>query len=84
MCGHDWCSMRISKEIQAFASGKAAEFQPERRAVRSPGVAEEGQELLRQRARVLPVVGGKHACHSDHVPDVEGARAVQERASGKS
>ena len=24
MCGHDWCSVRISKEIQEFASGKTA------------------------------------------------------------
>src|SRR5436190_4879395 len=75
MCGHDWCSMRISKEIQEFASGKDATFQPARRAVRSPGVGDEGRELLRQRA--LPVVAGKHACHSDRVPDVERARAVQ-------
>ena len=30
MCGHDWCSMRISKEIQEFASGKDAAFQPEK------------------------------------------------------
>ena len=78
MCGHDWCSMRISKEIQEFASGKAADFQPERKAVRSPGVGTEGRELLRQRA--LPVVDGKHACHSDHVPDAERARAVQQLA----
>jgi phosphomethylpyrimidine synthase len=28
MCGHDWCSMRISKEIAQFASGKDAAFQP--------------------------------------------------------
>src|SRR5436190_1616920 len=77
MCGHDWCSMRISKEIQAFASGKDASFQPERRAQRSPGVGEEGRELLRQRGAALPVVDGKHACHSDHVPDAERARAVQ-------
>jgi phosphomethylpyrimidine synthase len=28
MCGHDWCSMRISKEIAQFASGKEAAFQP--------------------------------------------------------
>ena len=80
MCGHDWCSMRISKEIQAFASGKAADFQPERKAVRSPGVGQEGRELLRQRASALPVVEGKHACHSDHVPDAERARAVQQLA----
>ncbi len=77
MCGHDWCSMRISKEIQAFASGKDAGFQPERRAQRSPGVGEEGRELLRQRGAALPVIDGKHACHSDHVSDAERARAVQ-------
>ncbi|MCP4249995.1 MAG: phosphomethylpyrimidine synthase ThiC, partial [bacterium] len=28
MCGHDWCSMRISKEIADFDSGKDADFQP--------------------------------------------------------
>jgi phosphomethylpyrimidine synthase len=77
MCGHDWCSMRISKEIQAFASGKDAGFQPERAAKKSPGVGDEGRELLRRRASVLPVVDGKHACHSDRVPDAERARAVQ-------
>ena len=27
MCGHDWCSVRISKEIQEFASGKDEEYQ---------------------------------------------------------
>ncbi|HJQ73611.1 MAG TPA: phosphomethylpyrimidine synthase ThiC [Gaiellaceae bacterium] len=75
MCGHDWCSMRISKEIQAFASGKDPAFQPVRRATPSPGVADEGRALLRQRA--LPVVDGKHACHSDHVPDPGRARALQ-------
>jgi len=77
MCGHDWCSMRISKEIEAFASGKDPNFQPERRALRSPGVGDEGRELLRQRARALPVVEGKHACHSDLTPSAEEARAVQ-------
>jgi len=76
MCGHDWCSMRISKEIQAFASGKDPDFQPERQAMRSPGIGAGGRELLRARA-AMPVVGGKHACHSEHVPDAERARAVQ-------
>ncbi len=78
MCGHDWCSMRISKEIQAFASGKDVDFQPERTAKRSPGVGDAGRELLRRRAATLPVVEGKHACHSDHVADADRARAVQE------
>ncbi len=27
MCGHDWCSVRISKEIQEWASGKAEGFE---------------------------------------------------------
>jgi phosphomethylpyrimidine synthase len=80
MCGHDWCSMRISKEIEAFTSGKDADFQPHRRAARSPGVSAAGRELLRQRASILPVQGGKHACHSELVPDADTARAVQESA----
>jgi phosphomethylpyrimidine synthase len=78
MCGHDWCSMRISKEIQAFASGKDPDFQPERAAQRSPGVSDAGRELLARRAAPLPVVDGKHACHSDVAPDEERARAVQQ------
>src|SRR5437899_691927 len=84
MCGHDWCSMRISKEIQEFASGKDPDFQPARRAGQSPGVGQEGGALLRERARVLPVVDGKHACHSEHVPDAERAQAVQAALLEKS
>jgi phosphomethylpyrimidine synthase len=81
MCGHDWCSMRISKEIVAFASGKDPAFQPERRSMRSPGVGEAGRDLLAQRAATLPVVGGKHACHSELVADEGAARRIQgERA----
>jgi phosphomethylpyrimidine synthase len=79
MCGHDWCSMRISKEIVAFASGKDPDFQPERKSMRSPGVGSEGRDLLAQRARALPVVGGKHACHSDLAPEAEQARRIQQR-----
>jgi len=81
MCGHDWCSMRISKEIVAFASGKDAAFQPERTALKSPGVDDEGRDLLRRRAATLPVVEGKHACHSDVVGDADRARAVQDAAT---
>jgi phosphomethylpyrimidine synthase len=76
MCGHDWCSMRISKEIVAFASGKDAAFQPVRRAMPSPGVSDAGQELLASRGSV-PVVEGKHACHSERTPDADEARALQ-------
>lgn len=82
MCGHDWCSMRISKEIQAFASGKDPNFQPERRVLRSPGVAADGGELLRQRAAGLPVRDGRHACHSDVTPNPDDAKTVQAEVLG--
>src|SRR5260221_10157489 len=49
MCGHDWCSMRISKEIQEFASGKDENFQPIKTAAKSTGVSAESIELLKQR-----------------------------------
>jgi len=49
MCGHDWCAVRISKDIQRFASGKAEGYQPEKTATQSPGLTPEQQELLRQR-----------------------------------
>jgi len=78
MCGHDWCSMRISKEIVEFASGKDPDFQPERRAVASPGVSAAGRALLTTREARLPVVGTQHACHSDHTPDAAQARELQE------
>jgi phosphomethylpyrimidine synthase len=84
MCGHDWCSMRISKEIVAFTSGKDPEFQPERRAKPSPGVGDLGRELLERRAAHLPVVDGRRACHSEHVADAGRARAVQEELAEKA
>ncbi len=80
MCGHDWCSMRISKEIELFASGKDPAFQPARRAARSPGLTEEAREFLRSRVASLPVVDGKHICHSEHVPDREQAEELQSAA----
>jgi len=83
MCGHDWCSLRISKEIVEFASGKDADFQPVRTAMKSPGVGEEGKALLRQRG-TLPVVEGKHACHSDIAGEAVTALDVQERALAES
>jgi phosphomethylpyrimidine synthase len=50
MCGHDWCSMRISKEIQDWASGKEEGYVPQKTAAKSPGVSEEGRRLIEQRA----------------------------------
>ena len=80
MCGHDWCSLRISKEIAEFASGKDPGFQPERPAMRSPGVSDDGRALLAQREAALPVVGERHACHSEVAPDDEQARQIQQAA----
>ena len=89
MCGHDWCSMRISKEIQEFASGKAAGYQPQKSATQSTGVSEEGVDLLKRRAvltqeqiRMLAHRGGgkKADCHSDNVKDADAARLVQVNA----
>ncbi len=70
MCGHDWCSMRISKEIAEFASGKADGYVPLKVAAKSPGLSAEQRALLAQRA-------GKLACHSDNVGDADEARRVQ-------
>ena len=53
MCGHDWCSVRISREIQEWASGKAPEAQ-RGKPVRSEALTAEQQEILRQRGVLSP------------------------------
>lgn len=50
MCGHDWCSMRISKEITEWASGKADGFVPGSKSAKSPGLTHEQRVLLAKRA----------------------------------
>jgi len=84
MCGHDWCSVRISKEITDFYSGKDAESQPEKRAIQSPGVTTAGAEILKQRSVLsqeeihkLAHKGMKADCHSDKVQDPNQAKLVQ-------
>jgi phosphomethylpyrimidine synthase len=84
MCGHDWCSMRISKEIQEFASGKDPASQPSRRSLRSPGPGTDGRELLARRAASLPKVAGQHACHSDLAASEKEARDIQEQRAQPS
>lgn len=76
MCGHDWCSMRISKEIVEWASGKAEGYVPLKVAARSPGLTPEQIELLAHR-------GKKHDCHSDKVADAEVAKQVQKEYVAK-
>jgi len=90
MCGHDWCSVRISKEIVEFESGKASGFERER-AVKSAALTPEQQEILRARGHLSPeeihrlavktktAVAGtpKAPCHSDLVSDETKALQVQ-------
>jgi phosphomethylpyrimidine synthase len=88
MCGHDWCSVRISKEIVEFASGKDAEYQRGQAKV-SAALSAEQQEILAKRGVLSPdeihrlasktkkAVGAerdKASCHSDYVSDEEAKR----------
>jgi phosphomethylpyrimidine synthase len=90
MCGHDWCSVRISKEIQQFASGKAEEFKWETAKV-TDALTPEQQEILEKRGVLSPeevhrlasktkkTMGaeeGKASCHSE-VADPEKAQLLQ-------
>lgn len=94
MCGHDWCSVRISKEIVEFASGKAQGF--DRGAVKkSPALSPEQQAILAQRGVLPPEEihrlasktrqavgadkGAKAACHSDFAPEEEAKRLQKTR-----
>ena len=53
MCGHDWCSVRISKEIQDWASGKAEGFE-RGKTKKSPGLTPEQERILEQRGHLSP------------------------------
>jgi phosphomethylpyrimidine synthase len=84
MCGHDWCSVRISKEITDFYSGKDEAAQPAKKALASPGVTDAGADVLRQRGVLSPEEihklahkGKKAACHSDNVDDAQQAKLIQ-------
>ncbi|WP_375154918.1 phosphomethylpyrimidine synthase ThiC [Stratiformator vulcanicus] len=92
MCGHDWCSVRISKEIQEFASGKAADYAWEK-AKKSEALTPEQLEILKSRGNLSPQEihklasktkkavgaeeGEKASCHSDYVDD-NTAKQVQD------
>jgi len=91
MCGHDWCSVRISKEIQEFASGKADGFD-RGKPVQSAALTVEQKAILEQRGVLSPeeihklasktkkAVGAeesKAACHSDYV-DPDQAKTIQD------
>src|SRR6185295_17739217 len=94
MCGHDWCAVRISREIQEFASGKAEGFDPGA-AKKSPALSPEQQRILEQRGVRAPdeihrlagktkravgaSEGEKGACHSDYVEPDTAKRIQDER-----
>jgi phosphomethylpyrimidine synthase len=73
MCGHDWCSVRISKEIQEFASGKDSEFSWEE-ARKSAPLTVEQQRILEQRGVLSPAeVHALAAETSTAMADIEGS-----------
>jgi phosphomethylpyrimidine synthase len=90
MCGHDWCSVRISMEIKEFQSGNAEGFE-RGAAVKSAALTPEQQQILEQRGYLSPeeihklasktkkavhADETKASCHSDYV-DPEAAQQAQ-------
>ncbi|MGE0789117.1 MAG: phosphomethylpyrimidine synthase ThiC [Sandaracinaceae bacterium] len=89
MCGHDWCSVRISKEILELDSGKADGFARER-VMKSAALTAEQRAVLEARGNLSPdelhklasktrgrmggSVGEKAACHSDVAPETDAMR----------
>jgi phosphomethylpyrimidine synthase len=89
MCGHDWCSVRISKEIAEFTSGKAEGFERDA-VVKSAALTPEQQATLEKRGVLSPEEihrlasktrkavgadkGAKAACHSDIASDTDAER----------
>ena len=96
MCGHDWCSVRISKEITAFVSGKDEAYAWDAPQV-SAALTAEQREILERRGVLSPAEihrlasktrhamhanrGEKAVCHSDVTEDAE-AQRLQEAAAG--
>jgi phosphomethylpyrimidine synthase len=94
MCGHDWCSVRISKEIAEFASGKSEEFAWEK-AQKTAALSAEQLAILEKRGVLSPdeihklasktrkAVGAeasnKASCHSDYVDDQQAKQIQEER-----
>jgi phosphomethylpyrimidine synthase len=93
MCGHDWCAVRISKEISEFVSGKAEDYAWEDPAV-SGALTAAQREILERRGALSPRevqrLAGKTrqamqaernrpaACHSE-VASADRARELQRR-----
>jgi phosphomethylpyrimidine synthase len=96
MCGHDWCSVRISKEITQFLSGKDESYAWEKPKI-TAALSPEQREILEKRGVLSPnelhrlasktrekmggAAGRKAACHSDVVDD-DTAKEIQELEVG--
>jgi phosphomethylpyrimidine synthase len=93
MCGHDWCSVRISKEIVEFASGKDSSYAWDKAKV-TGALSDEQRSILEKRGVLSPdeihrlasktsksmqTEEHKASCHSDFV-DSDEARRMQETA----
>jgi phosphomethylpyrimidine synthase len=94
MCGHDWCSVRISKEIVEFASGKADGFE-RGNAVKSAALSDDQRQILEKRGVLAPeelhrlatktrkavgaASGQKASCHSDHADPSDAQRIQSEK-----
>jgi phosphomethylpyrimidine synthase len=92
MCGHDWCSVRIRKEIGEFLSGKDERYAWDLPKV-SEGLSETQRTILEQRGilstdeirrlagktrRAMAATRGERAaCHSDETSAPD-ARSLQE------
>ncbi len=93
MCGHDWCSVRISKEITEFFSGKDEQYAWDKPKV-TAALTLEQREILQKRGVLSPeevhrlaaktkltvhaTPGAKAACHSDLVTDEDEAKRLQQ------
>ena len=98
MCGHDWCSVRISKEIQEFQSGKEQAYAWDSATI-SNALTEEQQEVLKKRGVLAPEEIHKLAsktkkgvvddnknravCHSDLVSTGEAKKIQEDRLESK-
>lgn len=94
MCGHDWCSVRISKEITEFVSGKDPDYAWDKPRI-SEALTADQLEILETRGVLDPAeihrlasktkravgadAGRKAACHSDEVAEAGAAQRLQEK-----
>jgi phosphomethylpyrimidine synthase len=83
MCGHDWCSVRISKEINEFFSGKDENYtwdKPKKTAALTP----EQQEILAKRGVLSPDEIHKLASKVKKAMTPSLSRESQTSASGEA